>query len=44
MRGKTGGRLHDGGWVRTGRMPKGSLEEPMTIKDGPFRVFRKKGR
>jgi hypothetical protein len=41
---KTGGQLGDNGRVVKGRMPKGSLEEPMTIKDGPFRVFRKKGR
>lgn len=30
------------GKVSKGRMPKGSLEEPMTIKDGPSRIFRKK--
>jgi len=41
---RTGGRLGDNGKVVKGRMPQGSLEEPMTIKDGPFRVFRKKGR
>jgi hypothetical protein len=41
---RTGGRVGDDGRVVTGRMPKGSLEEPMTIKDGPFRVFRKRSR
>lgn len=40
---KTGGQLNsDTGRVERGRMPRGSLDEPMTIKDGPFRVFRKK--
>jgi hypothetical protein len=40
---KKGGQLNEStGRVERGRMPKGSLEEPMTIKDGPFRVFRKK--
>ncbi len=28
----------------SGRRPRGSLEVPMTVKDGPLRIFRRKGR
>lgn len=42
---RTGGQLNpDTGKVERGRMPKGSLEEPTVIKDGPLRIFRKRGR
>lgn len=42
---KTGGLLNDStGKVERGRMPKGSLEEPTVIIDGPMRIFRKRGR
>lgn len=44
MRGsKTGGQLNERtGRVEAGRMPQGSLEGCVTIKDGPLRVFRKR--
>lgn len=38
---KSGGQVNPAtGRVERGRMPKGSLEEPMTIKDGPLRWLR----
>lgn len=43
---KTGGQLNEAtGRVETGRIPRGSLEEPMTIKEGPLsRLFNQKGK
>lgn len=42
---RTGGQLNEStGRVERGRMPKGSLDEPMVIVDGPMRIFRKRGR
>lgn len=42
---KSGGQLNpSSGRVEKGRLPKGSLEDPYTFKDGPMRIFRKKGR
>lgn len=35
---KTGGQFNEAtGRVETGRMPKGSVEEPRTFKEGPLR-------
>lgn len=40
---RTGGQVNDGSRrVERGRMPKGSLEEPMTITEGPWRLLRKR--
>jgi hypothetical protein len=44
---RTGGRVNDAGKVEKGRMPKGHCDpwgEPSTFKDGPMRIFRKKGK
>jgi hypothetical protein len=43
MMSRTGGQVNpETGRVEKGRMPKGSVEECRTIKDGPLRVFRRK--
>lgn len=40
---RTGGQLNERtGKVERGRMPRGTLEGCVTIKDGPLRIFRKK--
>jgi translation elongation factor EF-Tu-like GTPase len=42
---KTGGQVNDvTGRVERGRMPKGSLEDVVTIKEGPLsRLLNRKG-
>jgi hypothetical protein len=42
---KSGGQLNEStGRVERGRVPKGSLEEPMTFKEGPLsRLLNRKG-
>lgn len=36
MASKTGGQVNSRGRVEKGRVPKGSLEEPVTFKEGPL--------